>query len=131
MSTGRASLLAGAGLADLAKQLNGARKDWTGLHALLGALPSGRWTTYGDVASFVGSHAVLVGAHLATCVRRPHAWRVLTASGRVSAGFHWTDPTRTDSPADVLAAEGVRFHGGAAVLEARLSLEALRSLLDG
>ncbi|MFE9442911.1 hypothetical protein ACFYO2_28855 [Streptomyces sp. NPDC006602] len=123
--------LAGASLADLAKQFKGARRDWTSLHTLLGAIPSAGWTTYGDVASVIGSHAVPVGTHLATSGQCPNAWRVLTASGRVSAGFQWTDPKRTDSPADVLAAEGVRFDGGAAVSEAHLSLEALRSLLDG
>lgn len=123
--------LAGASLADLAKQLNGARRDWTSLHTLLGAIPSGRWTTYGDVASAIGSHAVPIGTHLATCGQCPNAWRVLTASGRVSAGFQWTDPTRTDAPAGVLTGEGVRLDGGAADPEARLSLAALRSLLDG
>ncbi|UUN28300.1 MGMT family protein [Streptomyces sp. FIT100] len=128
---GEWATLAGASLADLAKQLNGVRKDWTSLHTLLGAVPSGRWTTYGDVASVIGSHAVPVGTHLATCGQCPNAWRVLTASGRASAGFRWTDPTRTSSPADVLAAEGVRFVGEAAVPEAHLSLEELRGLLDG
>jgi alkylated DNA nucleotide flippase Atl1 len=123
--------LAGSSLADLAKQLSGARKDWTSLHTLLRAIPSGRWTTYGDVASIISSHAVPVGAHLSTCGQCPNAWRVLTASGRVSAGFRWTDPSRTDAPADVLVGEGVRFDGGVAVPEARLSVEALRSLLDG
>ncbi|WP_329336562.1 MGMT family protein [Streptomyces sp. NBC_00663] len=123
--------LAGASLADLAKQLNRARKDWTSLHTLLSAIPSGRWTTYGNVASVIGSHAVPVGTHLATCGQCPNAWRVLTMSGRISAGFRWTDPTRTDAPADVLASEGVRFSCGAAVPEARLSLEALRNLIDG
>ncbi|MFD8159622.1 DNA-binding protein [Streptomyces malaysiensis] len=123
--------LAGASLADLAKQLNGSRKDWTNLHSLLRAIPPGRWTTYGDVASVIDSHAVPVGTHLATCGQCPNAWRVLTVAGRISAGFQWADPTRTDAPADVLAAEGVRFEGGTAAPEARLPLVELRRLLDG
>lgn len=127
---GEWATLAGASLADLAKQLSGARKDWTSLHTLLGAIPSGRWTTYGDVASVIGSHAVPIGTHLATCGQCPNAWRVLTASGRVSTGFRWTEPARTDAPADVLTGEGVRFDDGAADPKARLSLETLRSLLD-
>ncbi|WP_432185773.1 DNA-binding protein [Streptomyces sp. Tue6028] len=127
---GEWAALAGASLADLAKQLSGVRKDWTSLHTLLSAIPSGRWTTYGDVASVIDSHAVPVGIHLATCGQCPNAWRVLTAAGRVSAGFQWTDPTRTDKPTDVLTAEGVRFDGGAAVPEARLPMEALQRLLS-
>ncbi|WP_055699748.1 MGMT family protein [Streptomyces silaceus] len=79
--------LEGASLADLAQQLSSVRKDWTSLHTLLGTIPPGRWTTYGDVASVTGSHAVPVGTHLATCNRCPNAWRALTAAGRVSAGF--------------------------------------------
>ncbi|MFD8980064.1 DNA-binding protein [Streptomyces sp. NPDC059564] len=120
--------LAGTHLASLAKQLNGTSKDWTGLHTLLNAVPAGRWTTYGDVAAVISSHAVPVGTHLATCGQCPNAWRVLNASGRVSPGFRWTDPTRTDSPADVLTTEGVRFDAGAADPTARLSVDALKAL---
>ncbi|MFJ6987522.1 MULTISPECIES: hypothetical protein [unclassified Streptomyces] len=123
--------LAGASLADLAKQLGGARRDWSGLHALLATVPAGRWTTYGDVAAVIGSHAVPVGRHLATCGRCPHAWRVLTASGRVSKGFRWSDGTRAETPLAVLTAEGLRFDGETAEPGARLSAEELRGLLDG
>ncbi|MEV5913195.1 hypothetical protein AB0M00_30375 [Streptomyces chartreusis] len=125
--------LAGTDLAALAKQLRGAthntRKDWTSLHALLGAIPSGRWTTYGDVAAVIGSHAVPVGAHLATREHCPAPWRVLTSEGKVSAGFRWTDATRTDTPADILCSEGVRFSGDTADPNARLQLGELRDLL--
>ncbi|MEK2477135.1 DNA-binding protein [Streptomyces noursei] len=123
--------LAGLSLVRLAKQLSGSGKDWTTLHRLLAALPSGRWTTYGDVATAVGSHAVPIGTHLSTCGQCPNAWRVLNARGQVSAGFKWTDPTRTDSPADLLAAEGVSFDTGTADPSARLPLDALKTLLDG
>lgn len=123
--------LAGTSLAGLAKQLSGTGKDWTGLHTLLAAIPSGRWTTYGDVATVIGSHAVPVGTHLATCGQCPNAWRVLNAAGRVSPGFRWTDSTRTDSAADVLATEGVRFSAGAATRQARLLLDELRRLPSG
>ncbi|WDO07082.1 MGMT family protein [Streptomyces murinus] len=122
--------LAGTSLVGLAKQLRGTGKDWTSLHALLAAVPAGRWTTYGDVAAVIGSHAVPVGTHLATCGQCPNAWRVLNTAGRVSLGFRWTDPTRTDSPADVLATEGVRFEGGIATQEARLTLHELRDMAD-
>ncbi|MFG3347475.1 DNA-binding protein [Streptomyces sp. NPDC048018] len=118
--------LAGTSLAGLAKQLSGTGRDWTSLHELLAAVPAGRWTTYGDVATVIGSHAVPVGTHLATCPRCPNAWRVLNTAGRVSPGFRWTDRTRKDSPADVLSAEGIHFDGGVAPQEARLSLDELR-----
>ncbi|MFK0252732.1 DNA-binding protein [Streptomyces sp. NPDC090445] len=123
--------LAGTSLASLAKQLGGTSKDWAGLHTLLNAVPAGRWTTYGDVATVIRSHAVPVGTHLATCGRCPNAWRVLNAAGRVSPGFRWTDRTRTDSPADVLSAEGIGFDAGAAAKEARLTSDALQRLLGG
>jgi len=64
---GEWAALAETSLADLAKQLSGARKDWTNLHTLLDNVPPGRWTTYGDVATVIGSHAVPIGTHLATC----------------------------------------------------------------
>jgi hypothetical protein len=38
-----------------------------------------------------------------------NGYRVLGADGSVSPGFHWADDARTDSPYDVLTAEGVRF----------------------
>ncbi|WP_411574237.1 DNA-binding protein [Streptomyces fradiae] len=124
--------LAGTSLAGLAKQLSGSGtgKDWTILHSLLAAVPAGRWTTYGDVATVIGSHAVPVGTHLATCGQCPNAWRVLNTAGRISPGFRWTDPTRTDSPADVLATEGIRFDAGTADPTARLSMDALKTLAD-
>lgn len=122
--------LAGIDLAGLAKQLNGTRKDWTGLHTLLSAVPAGRWTTYGDVAAVIGSHAVPVGRHLGACGQCPSPWRVLNAAGRVSDGFQWTDQTRTDTPTEILSAEGVRFDGDVADPEMRLPQDALRQLLD-
>ncbi|MFJ1715231.1 DNA-binding protein [Streptomyces sp. NPDC088260] len=122
--------LAGLNLSGLAKQLNGTRKDWTELHTLLCAVPAGRWTTYGDVAAVIGSHAVPVGRHLSTCGQCPSPWRVLNAAGRVSNGFQWADQTRTDTPAEVLGTEGVRFNGAVADAEKRLGPDALRQLLD-
>ncbi|GAB3244308.1 DUF4268 domain-containing protein [Nocardioides dilutus] len=75
---------------------------------VLGAIPAGRWTSYGEVAIVAGTYpqplaAVLVRYDL------PNAWRVLQAAGTVSPGFRWSDPTRNDDPRDVLTAEGVRF----------------------
>ena len=60
--------------------------DWTGLHAILGALPKGRWTPYGDLAVVVGTAAQPLGRHIALSPHCPSAHRV--------AGH---DPTRRDT----------------------------------
>ena len=82
--------------------------NWTLLGAALSALPPGAWTTYGDLAALIGSHAVPVGQYLATSPV-PNAHRVLKAGGIVSPDFRWPDPARTDRPEDLLRAEGVGF----------------------
>ncbi|WP_432096933.1 DNA-binding protein [Streptomyces sp. bgisy100] len=125
------SALAGLSLSNLAGQVGSTGRDWTSLHSLLRALPPTRWTTYGDVAAVIGSHAVPVGSHLANCGDCPNPWRVLNAKGKVSTGFRWSDPGRTDSPAEMLAADGVPMKAGTAAPSARLSVPELRSLLDG
>jgi uncharacterized protein with ParB-like and HNH nuclease domain/alkylated DNA nucleotide flippase Atl1 len=86
--------------------------EWAGWKELRGALlamPAGTWTTYGDVAALIGTHAVAVGQYLATKHGLHGAYRVLTADGRVSSGFHWTDETHTGDPRPLLEAEGVVF----------------------
>lgn len=45
--------------------------DWSALHALLGALPLGSWTTYGELAQVVGTAAQPLGQHLANCTVFP------------------------------------------------------------
>jgi len=82
---------------------------WRTVRQLLVALPEGTWTTYGDIGAVTGHHPVALGQFLGGSPL-PNAWRVLTSSGKISAGFHWTD-ARTDSPQAVLEAEGVRFDG--------------------
>ncbi|MDT3396754.1 DUF262 domain-containing protein [Streptomyces sp. B1866] len=84
-------------------------RDWRLAHEVLAALPHGTWTSYGDLAAFLGSGAQAVGTHLASTPRVANAYRVLTAEGRISDGFRWADQ---DSGGDVrarLAADGVRF----------------------
>ena len=82
---------------------------WAELRAALVALPSGSWTTYGDVAELIGSHPVAVGGYLASNPTVIGAYRVLTADGRVSAGFRWVDGSDRHPPQELLTAEGVRF----------------------
>jgi len=43
------------------------RRDWSTLHKLLGNLVTGEWTTYGDLATAIGSHPIAVGQHIARC----------------------------------------------------------------
>jgi alkylated DNA nucleotide flippase Atl1 len=65
--------------------------DWTELHMLLAGLPTGGWTTYGDLASVIGTAPQPLGQHVTTCTSCANAYRVLGADGRPRAGFHWTD----------------------------------------
>ncbi|MFI6457198.1 DUF262 domain-containing protein [Streptosporangium amethystogenes] len=86
----------------------GPSRDWTLLHAALAALPAGTWTTYGDLAELIGSHAVPVGAHLSKSSLL-NAHRVLNVSGQVSKGFSWADEDDERDVHEVLRAEGIRF----------------------
>jgi alkylated DNA nucleotide flippase Atl1 len=83
-------------------------RDWTLLHNALAVLPPATWTTYGDLAEVIGSHAVPVGVHLAN-TRVLNAHRVLTADRRPSDSFRWIDEDDDRDVRDVLAAEGVKF----------------------
>jgi alkylated DNA nucleotide flippase Atl1 len=98
------------------------------LHDLLRRLPEGRWTTYGDLAAAMGSHARAVGGHIGNCPACENAWRVLQVGGSVSSGFRWTDPNKHDDPRQVLEKEGVRFVGDRAQEDDRLSLAELTAL---
>lgn len=76
--------------------------------AILAEIPSGRWTSYGDVAIVASTWAQPLAAIIA---RSPivNAWRVLQAGGTISPGFRWSEPNRNDDPHIVLQSEGVRF----------------------
>jgi alkylated DNA nucleotide flippase Atl1 len=84
-------------------------RDWSDLHDKLRRLLAGRWTSYGDLASAVGSSAIAVGQHVAVCNDCPNAYRVLDKDGRISEGFSWADSSRDDDPVELLEAEGVKF----------------------
>lgn len=85
-----------------------ASDQWRVVRRLCAALPEGTWTAYGDLAAVTGIHPKPLGNYLAA-QPVPNAWRVLRADGSVATEFRWPDPTRSDSPAAVLDAEGVRF----------------------
>lgn len=103
---------------------------WTLLTRVLASIPAGRWTSYSDVAEVIGSHAVAVGGKLASD-RIPNAHRVLLLTGAISPDFRWPDPDRTDSPRDVLTAEGVIFSGsGKALARQRMTAAELAAAAD-
>lgn len=83
-------------------------RDWSLAHQVLAALPHGTWTSYGDLAAYVGSGAQAVGNHLAKTDGVVNAYRVLNADGKVADGFQWTGQDRGDVRAR-LRADGVHF----------------------
>jgi alkylated DNA nucleotide flippase Atl1 len=87
---------------------------WDLLDRALTELPAGAWTSYGDVAALIGSHAVPVGDRLAN-YPVPNAHRVLRSEGTLSPGFRWSDPADARDPIAMLRDEGVTFddHGRA------------------
>jgi alkylated DNA nucleotide flippase Atl1 len=87
---------------------------WKVMEEALAELPTGAWTTYGDLAVLIGSHARPVGNRLVSA-SVPNAHRVLQGNGTLSPAFRWLEPTRTDDPLEILREEGVVFdeHGRA------------------
>lgn len=110
---------------------------WKVVSAAVEAIPKGRWTTYGNIATVAGTHPVPLGVFLGKA-EVPNAWRVLQAAGTVSPGFRWVpdSPHFGRDPHDLLAEEGVVFDAeGRADAAQRLSAQDLAALvgitLDG
>ncbi|WP_285571488.1 DUF262 domain-containing protein [Streptomyces sp. RTGN2] len=107
-------------------------RDWNLAHQVLAALPHGTWTSYGDLAAFIGSGAQAVGNHLANTPGVANAYRVLTSEGKVSDGFRWTPQDVGSDVRARLSADGVRFTAnGAADPAQRLSADDLALLVGG
>ncbi|MER6270847.1 DUF262 domain-containing protein [Streptomyces sp900105755] len=103
---------------------------WAELRAALVAMPSGAWTTYGDVAELIGSHPVAVGAYLGGNSTVIGAYRVLTSEGKISPSFRWADGDDRQPPQELLTSEGVRFDTwGRANRSQRLTAAELATLL--
>ena len=102
--------------------------DWSDLHAILAAIPAGKWTTYADLAQVVGTSPLPVGTHIANNdVVNGH--RVMAAGGKISSGFHWADASDKRDPIAVLQEEGVVFDAqGVASPSQRLDSDALEAL---
>ncbi|MFE1763339.1 DUF262 domain-containing protein [Streptomyces angustmyceticus] len=106
-------------------------RDWHLAHQVLAALPHGTWTSYGDLAAFIGSGAQAVGTHLAKTEGVVNAYRVLNADGRIADGFRWAGQDGGDVRAR-LAADGIHFTAtGAADPAQRLVSDDLTQLLAG
>ena len=106
-------------------------RQWEILRRLMDALPSGRWTSYGDLATVIGTHANPLGQYIAANPV-PNPWRVLQVSGAVSPGFTWRSelPQAGREPLDLLREEGVPVEGERAAQSHRLSPAELRALLS-
>lgn len=105
-------------------------RDWVLAHEVLAALPHGTWTSYGDLAAFLGSGAQAVGNHMASTPGVANAYRVLTSEGKVSDGFRWTSDGEGGDVRSRLSADGVRFTvTGAADPAQRLTADDLALLV--
>lgn len=84
--------------------------SWASIDQLVAAIPPGRWTSYGEIAAAVRSHAIAVGRYLGTTAPE-NAWRVLNVNGVVVPDFRWPvgSPFSGRIPREVLAEEGVVF----------------------
>ncbi len=83
-------------------------RDWHLAHQVLAALPHGTWTSYGDLAAFIGSGAQAVGNHLAGVAGVANVYRVLNAEGKVADGFRWGSDDQGDVRT-LLTADGIHF----------------------
>ena len=96
-------------------------QQWDRLVAALDMLPPGTWTTYADLAAYVGITDAAIGGYLANS-DAPNRHRVLRSDGRVNGG--------RDTPiAAQLEADGVDLdESGHADLAQRVTVEALHEL---
>ncbi len=105
--------------------------DWSRIDQAVQAIPMGRWTSYGDLASLGGTAAQPTANHVATTPGLEFAYRVLSSDGSVSYAFQWTDPDDDRDPVEVLTGEGIEFDEvGRASQGQRLSPAELASLAD-
>lgn len=100
------------------------------IDAVIGAIPRGNWTSYGDIAKLLGTAGQVVGMRASKEV--PGSWRVLRASGEIAPGFKWAENSvhAGRDVKDVLIEEGLSFDDrGLALEEFRLRSEQLAELI--
>ncbi len=105
------------------------RFDWSQAHAMLQALPAGRWTSYHQLAEAVGTSAQPMAAHLMRCPDCANPHRVMTWDGEVADEFRWQDPEDHRDPIELLVEEGIRIDDSKADPEQQLSSEDLLALV--
>lgn len=104
-------------------------QDWELVRRVVAALPEGTWTSYGDLAELIGTGPRQVGAYMRDG-DVPRAYRVLTASGKVSDGFRWSDGRTGRDVPDLLREDGVSVsRGGVADRGQRMYVYDLRLLV--
>jgi alkylated DNA nucleotide flippase Atl1 len=104
------------------------RFDWSPLHAILEALPEGRWTSYASLAEVIGTSPQPLGSHLSSCRQCANGHRVLQTDGRLTPGFAWHDPADARNPRSVLEEEGLAFVGDGADRTAEILADELAAL---
>ncbi|WP_168198619.1 DUF262 domain-containing protein [Nesterenkonia sp. NBAIMH1] len=107
------------------------KEHWVNLRFILSEMPTGTWTTYGDLAAAIGVSAQSVGNYLAhKPASNPH--RVLKTNGAVSDQFAWVGDNQSVDPRDLLQDEGITFDSrGRADAKTRLRADALVELMPG
>ena len=103
--------------------------DWSMTHAILAAIPAGKWTSYHQLAEAVGTAAQPLGSHLTSCDTCPNPYRVLTWDGRVADSFRWSSSDEKRHPSEILMHEGIRFEDNHADKTQQLLLEDLLALV--
>jgi alkylated DNA nucleotide flippase Atl1 len=102
------------------------------IDAVITVIPKGRWTTYGTIATVVGTVSQVVGNQV-TKGHQDGAWRVLRANGEISPGFRWAEGSNQTGrePREVLEGEGIRFDDqGLAYGEFRIESHELQAILE-
>lgn len=103
---------------------------WLKLEAVLAEVPTGRWTTYGDLATILGTAAQPIGNRLAS-TKTANAHRVLKRGGVVAEKFAWVDAADSRDPRNLLEEEGIRFDAnGRADAAQKLTLEEIADLAN-
>lgn len=105
--------------------------DWTRVDETVAALPSGFWTSYGDLAELAGTAAQPTANHVANDPSVKLAYRVLGSDGSVSFNFRWHDSSDQRDPMELLIGEGIEFdEQNRASQSQRLGPSELEALLD-